>query len=109
MTFDRFLRADRRICLLRSLGCMPERRASHLVLREVLGSLGHGVSRDLLLGDLSWLEEQGLVVCDCLKPGGEGCTVATLTPRGLDVALGRAVTPGVRRPMPGDTPDPEAL
>lgn len=103
------LREDRRICLLRSLGCVPERRASHLVLHEVLDSLGHGVSRDQLLADLAWLAEQGLVACDCLKPGGNGCTVATLTPRGLDVALGRAVVPGVKRPLPGDPPDPEAL
>ena len=90
--FAEILREDRRICLLRSLGCVPERRASHLVLHEVLDSLGHGVSRDQLLADLAWLAEQGLV-----------------TPRGLDVALGRAVVPGVKRPLPGDPPDPEAL
>ena len=83
--------------------------AAMLVLHEVLDSLGHGVSRDQLLADLAWLAEQGLVACDCLKPGGNGCTVATLTPRGLDVALGRAVVPGVKRPLPGDPPDPEAL
>ena len=79
------------------------------IIHEVLDSLGHGVSRDQLLADLAWLAEQGLVACDCLKPGGNGCTVATLTPRGLDVALGRAVVPGVKRPLPGDPPDPEAL
>lgn len=104
-----FLDADRRICLLRSLCGMPGSRANHLVLYEVLAGLGHGVSRDQLLADLAWLAEQGLVACDCLKPGGNGCTVATLTPRGLDVALGRAVVPGVKRPLPGDPPDPEAL
>ena len=40
--FAEILREDRRICLLRSLGCVPERRASHLVLHEVLDSLGLG-------------------------------------------------------------------
>ena len=55
------------------------------------------------------LTDLGLVTCDCLQPGGGGCTVATLSPRGRDVALGRAVVPGIRRPLPGDAPDPEAL
>ena len=107
--YARLLRADRRICLLRTLGGMPERRANHIVLHEVLDSLGHGVSLDVLLADLAWLEEQDLVALDCLRPGIGGCTVATLTPRGWDVAVGRAVVPGVRRPLPGDQPDPEDL
>lgn len=104
-----FLDADRRICLLRSLCGMPGSRANHLVLYEVLAGLGHAVSLDTLLGDLAWLTDLGLVTCDCLQPGGGGCTVATLSPRGRDVALGRAVVPGIRRPLPGDAPDPEVL
>ena len=107
--FAEILQKERHNCLQRALGGMPERRANHLVLYEVLESLGCGVSLDLLLAELAWLEEQGLVGCDCLKPGGCGCTVATLTPRGWDVAVGRAVVPGVKRPLPGDPPDPEGL
>ena len=65
--FAELMREDRRICLLRALGCMPERRANHLVLHEALDSLGHGVGVDVLLADLTWLADLGLVACDCLE------------------------------------------
>lgn len=104
-----FLDADRRLCLLRSLACLPGRRANHIVLHEMLGGFGHEVSREALLADLARLEEMGLASLDCLRSGGNGCTVATLSPRGWDVALGHATLPGIRRPLPGDLPDPEAV
>ena len=47
--------------------------------------------------DAAWLEEQGLVSCEDLG----GIIVVKITQRGLDVAEGRAVIPGVKRPGPG--------
>jgi len=47
--------------------------------------------------DLAWLAEQGL-----LQTATTGdVTMATLLTRGVDVAAGRAVVPGVKRPLPG--------
>lgn len=45
-----------------------------------------------------WLAEQGLVRTEELEAG---VLVAAITERGLDVAGGRAVVPGVRRAPPG--------
>lgn len=66
------------------------------LLRDLLVTYGHNISRDRLHTELSWLAEQGLVKTDIL---GE-TWVAKLTGRGLEVAEGRAVVPGVKRPGP---------
>ena len=108
MIYRDVLIADRRLCVLRTLASAPERRANHATLCDLLAVLGHSVSNEAMLADLAWLEEMGLVACEVLAPGARGCTVPTLTQRGYDVALGRAQCPGVRRPLPGDMPDPEA-
>ena len=47
--------------------------------------------------DVAWLEEQGLVSREDLG----GIIVVKITQRGLDVAEGRAIVPGVKRPGPG--------
>jgi len=50
-----------------------------------------------LRADLAWLAEQGLVTIEEVAT----VMIATVTRRGGDVAFGRAVVPGVRRPEPG--------
>lgn len=72
--------------------------SNHYILREALDGVGHNVSRDIVLAELFWLAEQGLVTLDDLG----SMKVATLTGRGQDVALGRAVVPGVKKPVPGE-------
>lgn len=64
------------------------------VLAEMLDNFGHPATRDQVKTELAWLAEQGLMM---LQEAGS-VRVATLTERGQDVAAGRAVVPGVKRP-----------
>jgi hypothetical protein len=66
------------------------------LLRDLLTTYGHNISRDRLRIELAWLEEQNLVKKEDL----EGTWVARLNGRGFDVAEGRSVVPGVKRPGP---------
>lgn len=78
--------------LLQEAGC----EANDYILRRAVGELGHNPSVDQMRTELAWLAEQGLVT---IRRVGD-FTVARLTSRGADVALGRADVPGVRRPEP---------
>ena len=89
-----FLRQDLRLVALRLLAELPAYRANSSVLTMALDRYGHAVSRDQVKTELRWLEEQGLVRIEDL----DAVLVATLTERGQDVATGRAVVPGVKRP-----------
>ena len=96
MNFAEYQTEDRRLVLLRALEAAAQYRANAYLLRAYCDSVGHVVSAERLETDLAWLAEQGLVTID-----RQSVSVATLTARGLDVATGRAVAPGVKRPMPG--------
>ena len=92
--FAQHLRHDRRLVLLRLLAEMPAYRANSSVLYVALEQFGHACTRDLVKTELLWLEEQELLATEEVGP----VLVATLTERGMDVAKGRAVVPGVARP-----------
>ena len=64
------------------------------VLTMALQSYGHAATRDVVRTELHWLQEQGLVTVNDIGP----VLVATVTERGQDVASGRAIQPGVKRP-----------
>lgn len=77
----------RRRCLLLSLWAMDLSTAPlHELQRELRLTHGLMVSNDLVRGDLTWLQEQGL--CRVRDD------VAQLTERGRDVAVGAAPWPG---------------
>jgi hypothetical protein len=97
VSFADFNTADRRLTMLRGLQSAAQYRMNGLLLAGYCEAVGHVVSADRMVVDLAWLAEQGLVTL--LR--SEGIEVATLTQRGLDVALGRAEVPGVQRPRPG--------
>lgn len=92
--FVAFLAEDRRLVILRVLADLPGYRTNSYLLQTLLTKFGHEPSIDQLKGDLAWLQEQGLLSFDDI----EGVYVATLNGRGQDVAAGRAVVPGVKRP-----------
>ena len=96
MKFAEVETEDRRLVLLRCLQSAEQYRANAYLLRRFAQSVGHTVSSDRLEHDIAWLAEQGLATRDSTN----GVTVATLTRRGLDVAEGAAVVPGVARPLP---------
>ncbi|AAP95122.1 Mu-like phage gp26 [[Haemophilus] ducreyi 35000HP] len=69
-------------------------------MQDVLEAYGHNVSRDLVRNHLLWLEEQGLVKIKRIDTGKSEFFVAVITQRGLDVACGRVIADGVKRPAP---------
>lgn len=96
MNFNEFQTRDRRLVLLRGLEAAVQYRANALLLRRYCDAMGHVVSADRIEADLAWLAEQSLATTE----QHAGVTIATLTQRGQDVAVGRAEHPGVQRPMP---------
>lgn len=97
MSFNDALQEDRRLVILQLLQNTPEYTLNSRLLASALPSVGHNPSMDALHADLAWLAEQNLVTTRDIP----GFHLATLTQRGADVAAGRAVAPGVKRPTPG--------
>lgn len=93
-SFSTFLAEDRRLVILRVLADMPAYRSNSFLIHTLLAKWGHEPSTDQVKGDLAWLQEQSLLNVEDV----EGVYIATLTARGADVAAGRAVVPGVKRP-----------
>jgi hypothetical protein len=89
--------AHLRLTMLRLLAGAPAYRANSSIIHSATAEFGLHASRDQIKSELSWLSEQGAVKVSDVS----GLTVATLTDRGLDVAEGRAVIPGVQKPAPG--------
>jgi hypothetical protein len=93
--FAQRMEEDRRLSILLLLGEAPGGGGNEALLHAALpDTYGHNPSLDQVRADLAWLAEQGLVTTRDLS----GLMVATITPRGRDVAEGRARTPGVARP-----------
>lgn len=97
MSFAAYQTEDRRLTILRALESAAQYRANAMLLRRYCDHMGHVVSADKISADLAWLAEAELLTLE-RQPE---ITIATLTTRGLDVATGRAVHPGVQRPAPG--------
>lgn len=95
----KILAEDRRLVILRTLAEDHDYSVNDFVLKRALADMGHSVSRDMLRGDLVWLQDQRLITIG--KPdGGDTIWVAKATEDGVDVANGRP-HPGVARPRPG--------
>jgi hypothetical protein len=98
MAYSDLLTQDRRLSILSLLAASPGGAGNEALLHAALPDFGHSPSADQIRVDLAWLAEQGLVTAR----ETHGLMVATLTGRGQDVAEGRAVVPGVKKPRPGD-------
>lgn len=95
-SFHDWLREDWRLAMLQILAESMGYSANLSVLCTLLERMAHHLSRDQVRAELAWLADQGLVTLQDL-----GATlVARLTERGADVAAGRALVPGVKRPSP---------
>lgn len=92
--YAQYLAEDRRLVILHILSEMPAYRANSSVIYSLLSSWGHEPSRDQVKSDLRWLEEQLLLTAEEVG----SVLLATLSERGADVAAGRALVPGVKRP-----------
>ncbi len=96
MFSDNYLQKDRRLVVLRILQDSAAYTANESHIDRGLDALGHKVSRDVVVADMHWLHEQGLLRLE----EAFNTQVATITQRGLDVAQGQAAHPGVNRPSP---------
>ncbi len=90
------IREHRRLTILRGLHEQADFRLNESVLLDELRAYSFNLSADELRGELRWLEEQNLLSQD--KIGN--LIIAELTERGADVATGRSVAYGVKRPSP---------
>ncbi|MEX2450923.1 MAG: ArsR family transcriptional regulator [Rhodospirillales bacterium] len=97
MSFAEYVAEDIRLSILSLLAKDQGYSHNDRVLQRALEMLGHKVSADQVRTHLAWLADQGLVAVETV----ETFSIATLNQRGLDVAEGRALVPGVRRPQPG--------
>lgn len=96
MAFADLVTSDRRLVILRALESDLGYSHNESIIHSILGQFGHKCSRDQVRTDLTWLQEQGLVTLEDVS----GIYVAAITQRGVDVALGNATVPGVKRPGP---------
>ncbi len=90
------LDAHRRLCILTHLAHCLDYASNSEILLDVCNGLGITTSRDRLIGTLAWLNEQGLIDLE----DHAGFVLVSATPRGVDLARGRARHPGVKRPAP---------
>ena len=95
--FATHLTEDRRLVILRVLLESAGYTANEYLLQSMVERLGHVVSADRVRTDLDWLKEQGLIAVDDVA----GVLIARLLERGQDVALGRVVVRGIKRPRAG--------
>lgn len=98
MSYADVVEADRKLLILRLLSEAAGYRLNSSVLATALGEWGHRVSADQARTYIAWLAEQGLITAETVS---DRVLVATITDRGLDVASGAALVPGVARPRPG--------
>lgn len=99
-SYQTMVHEDQRLVILRILSEMAGFEANDSVLQTILDHFGHNIGRDLVLSHLHFLAEQGLVSLESLDSPEpmNNITVATLSGRGEDVAQGRAVCAGVKKP-----------
>lgn len=98
MDYQEHIAADRRLVILKLLEESSGYLCNEYLLRQMLEAFGHTPSQNMLRDDFVWLDMQGLVTVS--ETGG--LFLAKLTARGLDVADGREVVDGVKRPSPGE-------
>ena len=90
-TFAQLQAESRRCAILRFLAGAAGCEMNTSVMQDALDAYGHPVSRDQVETDAAWLEVEDLGPVRVIR----------LTGRGQDVAKGRAVVPGVKRPRAG--------
>lgn len=96
----RHIEEYRRLVILKVLLVSPTYCVSEDVLADVLADAGVGASFDRVRADLAWLEEQGLVTIKSNDEDFGAGNPVKLTRRGVDVARGLAIVPGIARPNP---------
>ena len=92
--FSTHLTEDRRLVVLHVLAESAGYTANEYILQQMLEQFGHVASIDRIRADLAWLHEQQLLTVSQVAD----VHIARITARGQDVAAGRTVVPGIKRP-----------
>lgn len=95
-SYQEILQQDRRREVLRFLENCGDYTSNGDVLLTVLNAIGIKSTRDAMVTDLCWLQEQGFVSLE----DRQEFVVVTATERGVEIAKGLARHPGVSRPRP---------
>lgn len=95
--FQSFITENRRLAILRFLAEDTDYSLNDSVLQTALEQIGFSMSRDAIRADLAFLKDVGVVDYDIVL---KSVYVAKLTEKGFDVAKGRVVIPGIKRPAP---------
>lgn len=98
MALQEIMKEHQRLVVLRLLAEVSGFDLNESILQDGLNAYGLDISRDSLRTQLAWLAEQGLITLQKLGSTQK----AVLTARGEDVAQGRAVVPGIKRPRAGE-------
>ena len=97
MSFNEFLAQDRRLCILRLLA-ESGGSGNDSVLHQALEQLGHrNQPRETIRADLRFLIGAGLIVDEWVG----NIQIATITKRGVEVAQGRVIVEGIKKPSIG--------
>ncbi|MBT0664766.1 ArsR family transcriptional regulator [Geobacter pelophilus] len=96
MSFSDIISEHIRITILRALNEIGGYSCNESILHSIVARFKIIVTRDQIRIQLAWLQEQGLVTLETVAE----FYVATITPRGIDVAEGNAIVPGIKRPHP---------
>lgn len=96
MSYQQTYNEHMRIAILRLLEEQADYTLNESLMRDQLAVLTFSVSLDKLRTQANWLAEQELVSLAEVV----GMKIIKLTARGADVAKGRAIVPGVKRPSP---------
>jgi predicted transcriptional regulator len=92
-----YVTADRRLAILRFLSEENDFSLNESVLAVALEKIGHAVARDVVRSDLEFLRDIALIRLEKVM---DRILVAKITQRGLDVATGKTIVSGVKRPAP---------
>jgi hypothetical protein len=99
MSIAETMAEDRRLIILRALNEASGMTLNETILKMTVNHFGHNQGRDVVRGDLEWLEAQRLVRLEKMQTAGGDFWVAYLTNDGDEVALGRRHTGVARRPI----------
>ena len=97
MSYAEFLKEDQRLVLLRILYEMPRYSSTSSIIYSELDHYGHAISRDQVKKHMSCLSQQDLIKTETIG----NVIVGRLTDFGADVATGKVVVSGVKRPSAG--------
>jgi len=94
MSFDRLMREEARLIILRTLEEQPDGRLNSELLRLALETFGISKSRDWVHDELNWLRDMSAVTL----VEASTVRVAQITAKGTDHVARRLVIEGVKRP-----------